>query len=45
VGDVFADKAVESQLRKTETRWNSGEISDLRTSIERLIAAHYGEDR
>jgi len=45
VGDVFADKAVESQLRKTETRWNSGEISDLRTAIERLIAAHYGEDR
>jgi len=45
VCDVFADRAVGSQLRKTETRWSCGEISDLRTSIERLIAAHYGEDR
>jgi hypothetical protein len=44
VRDVFADRAVGSQLRKTEARWRCGEITDLRTAIERLIAAHYGED-
>lgn len=45
VRDVFADRALALQLRKTETRWSCGEISDLRTAIERLIAAQYGEDQ
>ncbi|MBI4588940.1 MAG: HAD family phosphatase [Candidatus Rokubacteria bacterium] len=40
--DVFADPALGSQLRKTETRWGRGEITDLRAAIGRLIAARYG---
>jgi hypothetical protein len=39
---VFADREAGGQLRKIETRWSRGEISDLREAIERLIATWYG---
>ena len=45
VFDVFADRELGAQLRKTETRWSRGEITDLRRAIERLITARYGGER
>jgi hypothetical protein len=42
--DVFADRVLGSQLKKTERRWRRGEITDLRTAIQRLVAAHYGPE-
>lgn len=42
--DVFADRDLAAQLRKTERRWREGEITELRQTIERLIAARYGAE-
>jgi hypothetical protein len=41
VGDVFSDAQLAAQLRKTERRWNRGEISDLRNAVRELIARRY----
>jgi hypothetical protein len=42
VQDVFSDRALGAQIRKTESRWVRGELSDLRDSLARLIAHRYG---
>ena len=42
--DVFSDRELARQLRKTEARWRRGEIPDLRGAIDRLIAFRYGAD-
>ena len=42
VFDVFSDRELGRQLRKTELRWSRGEIRDLRRSIRRLITLRYG---
>lgn len=44
VFDVFTDRELGAQLRKTERRWSRGEVADLRGAIERLIAARYGTE-
>jgi hydroxymethylpyrimidine pyrophosphatase-like HAD family hydrolase len=40
--DVFSDEELGRQLRKVETRWRRGELSDLRGAIDRLITFRYG---
>lgn len=40
--DVFSDRELAAQIRKTEARFTRGEIPDLRGPIERLIASRYG---
>jgi len=42
--DVFSDRELARQLRKTEARWRRGEIPDIRGAIDRLIAFRYGAD-
>jgi len=42
IRDVFRDRVLASQLRKTEARWRCREIPDLRVALRALIAAHYG---
>jgi hypothetical protein len=39
--DVFSDRELAGQVRKTEARFGRGEIRDLREAIERLIAGRY----
>lgn len=41
VRDVFSDPDLATQMRKTESRWARGEISDLRCALDRLITARY----
>ncbi len=43
--DVFSDRELEVQLRKTEARWRRGEALELRELIGRVIAIRYGPDR
>jgi hypothetical protein len=45
VRDVFSDRELAAQLRKTESRWSRGEITDLRQAVCALIAARYGPER
>jgi hydroxymethylpyrimidine pyrophosphatase-like HAD family hydrolase len=45
VRDVITDLDLAAQLRKSEARWNRGEITDLRRTIEELITVRYGEER
>jgi hypothetical protein len=40
--DVFSDRELARQLRKTEARWRRGEIPDLRGAVDRLITFRYG---
>jgi hypothetical protein len=42
--DVFSDRELSRQLRKMETRWRRGEITDLRSVIDRLITFRYGAE-
>ena len=42
IQDVFADAELARQLQKVEARWRRGELTDLRQSVETLIAARYG---
>jgi hydroxymethylpyrimidine pyrophosphatase-like HAD family hydrolase len=42
--DVFSDRELASQLRKTEARWRRAEKPDLRGAIDRLIAFRYGTE-
>jgi hydroxymethylpyrimidine pyrophosphatase-like HAD family hydrolase len=42
--DVFSDRELWRQFRKTESRWRRGEVADLRAAIDRLIAFRYGTD-
>jgi hydroxymethylpyrimidine pyrophosphatase-like HAD family hydrolase len=39
--DVFSDRELAGQVRKTEARFGRGEIRGLREAIERLIAGRY----
>ncbi len=39
--DVFSDPHLAAQLRKTESRWSRGEITDLRRAIAQLVMARY----
>jgi hypothetical protein len=41
VRDVFSDHQLAMQLRKTESRRNRGEITDLRRAIEQLVMTRY----
>lgn len=41
VHDVFSDRELAAQLRKSERRWSRGEISDLRRAITELIVHRY----
>jgi hypothetical protein len=40
--DVFADRELAKQLRKTEARWRRGEVPDLPRAVDRLITFRYG---
>jgi hydroxymethylpyrimidine pyrophosphatase-like HAD family hydrolase len=40
---VFSDWQLAAQLRKVESRWTRGEITDLRSALDRPIALRYGE--
>jgi hydroxymethylpyrimidine pyrophosphatase-like HAD family hydrolase len=40
--DVFSDRELARQLRKTEARWRRGETPDLRRALDRLITFRYG---
>jgi hypothetical protein len=42
--EVFSDPTLARALRKTETRFDRGEIQDLRTAICRLVALRYGAE-
>ncbi len=42
--DVFSDRELARQLRKTEARWRRGEIPDLRRAVDRLITFRYGTE-
>jgi hypothetical protein len=42
--DVFSDRELARQIRKAEARWRRGEIADLRSIIDRLIAFRYGAE-
>ena len=44
VSDVFSDRELARELRKTEKRWSRREIHDLRGGIELLIQLRYGSD-
>jgi hydroxymethylpyrimidine pyrophosphatase-like HAD family hydrolase len=40
--EVFSDRELARQLKKTEARWHRGEIPDLRRAVDRLITFRYG---
>jgi hydroxymethylpyrimidine pyrophosphatase-like HAD family hydrolase len=42
--DVFSDRELARQLRKTEARWRRGEIPGVREIMDQIIASRYGVD-
>jgi phosphoglycolate phosphatase (TIGR01487 family) len=42
--DVFSDRELARQLRKTEARWRRREITDVREIMDQIIGSRYGTD-